>query len=563
MTDVSPTKQRARLLEGLAYLRRHALEAHHAGDGFNVLHHSAVALRRCAIFGNKNPDFRVPLFEIRWAFILGMYWVVNDWFLYVVNSSLNHIDCEGENSTDNQLIVHIHNIIYRPNDSVDIDNIDEIPLEWWDERGGQERTPCEEDHIALIFLIELIWYTNPESNRWSMLINKWLKCCNETNTLKQSLEKLKKRLDFQTGFYTGEAFQKHENLQLPIDDDIQQYLFQGWIAYYNCDWDALRDSLKLLQNRVRVESNEFRPLFSLMHISRVHREDAEDQFVSLSRLQIARSRQPAQSFQQFRESYADSQFLLIATDGFPKNAHGNERLAVMRLVMLASLQALRTWDVGSWLSSMKQRAKSRLELGMHDDLQFALTGVLDSVLAHAVPNPKKSPHFSHCLQLIDKLDVDSRRDFVRKLLKLPPIEWQNIYKILCVLSDSIPEDVLPELADWSLKVEQSGLLADLLENRSTHTLMDVWNEILSRVSNKTKLVEQLASVLRKTIIVPSFWDKLHDRFLAAICNGPIQLANELVDLLVSTDCTSSHWNPHRFSIAYNVLENRPDVGRAC
>lgn len=64
MSDENDLAPRNRLMDGLNYLRRHALEAFQSGDGPQVLHNSALALRQCERFGQANPNIRLKMEEI-------------------------------------------------------------------------------------------------------------------------------------------------------------------------------------------------------------------------------------------------------------------------------------------------------------------------------------------------------------------------------------------------------------------------------------------------------------------------------------------------------------------
>lgn len=549
---------RARLMDGLNYLRRHAIEAYQCGDGFQVLHCCAQALRTCQVFGKANPTQKLKMQEIHWAFVLGMYCVIYDWFLMLVREAIEQTDCEGESSTDRELVVLVHNLLFQPHEECDISKIDEIPKDWWKARSSVDSTFFDEDRVALSFLIELIWYCDPTGTNWERLIERWLNTCPHETVLHTELSKLHQRLHFQSGIFTGIAFQGVQENSLPIDDAIQRDLFLAWVAYYNCDWGTLKAIHARLKYRITVDHPAYVSFFYLQLWSLTHRDEPDDQFISLPRLQIARSRQPARLFQHFRDSYGTSQFLSVANASFPQNAKASERIACLRMVMLCSLEALRTWDIGDWISTMRDRAQSRLELGALGDSHSAIEGIIDSLRGLDVPDAKDSPRFAMCLRQFDTLSSDRRIAFVQTLLHSPPIAWRKVHTILCELSDAIPEDQLIDLTEWSLKVEST----DLFKNHWVHTLLDVWNKILPLAPAREELVVRLAPALRKATASKIAWDKLHDTILAAILWAPEQLAVELVDILISTDCEQVHWNQYRFSIAINVIEKRPRIGES-
>ncbi|MFT5526394.1 MAG: hypothetical protein ACI9HK_004370, partial [Pirellulaceae bacterium] len=556
MNQDQESTRRTRLMDGLNYLRRNALEAYLSGDGFQVLHCSALALRKCETFGKAYPAEKLKMQEIHWAFVLGMYCITDDWFFFVVESALEQTNCEGESSTDRELVVMIHNQLRQPHLACAPAEMDKIPQEWWKKRSRPDSAFYNEDRVALAFLIELVWYQAPSESTWVNLIATWLTECPRESVLHSELTTLERRLRFQAGVFTGDSFHDVQENSLPIEDEIQRELFLAWAAYYDCDWAALNTIHARLRYCVTVDHPAYVSLFYLQQITLTRREDADDQFIALPRLQIARSRQPAQLFQHFRDSYGTSQFLSVANAGFPQNSKSNERIACLRMAMLRSLEALRTWDIGDWMSTMRDRAQSKLELGAHGDPNFAIEGIIDTLRGLDVPKKKKSPRFDTCLGYLDVVSTDRRRSCVKALLQSPPIAWRHAHAILCELSDAIPEDQFVELAEWSLKVEST----DLMKKLWVHTLMDVWNEILPIAPQREELAVRLAPALRKVAASPRAWDDVHNTILAAILSAPEKLAAELVGILISTKCDEAHSNEYRFSIALSVIRKRPEVG---
>lgn len=268
--DLTECQQREHLIKGLDYLRRHVIEYHRAGDGMQVLHYSTVALTRSIEFGKKNPEFKLKMHEISWAFIFGMYWLVHTKFLVLVADGFQHIDCEGDNHTDSQTIILIYNLLSKPELLIDLELVDEISTDWWSKRGSIERADIEEDFIAISFAIELIWCKFPLQKYWNKLFAKWIKTIPDKNCFRPYLEDLKKRLEYQTGFFTGKAFLDHAQSQLLIKDNIQRSLFEGWVAFYNLQFEELANRLQILRNQIGIGSNNFHPFFELINQSRIY-----------------------------------------------------------------------------------------------------------------------------------------------------------------------------------------------------------------------------------------------------------------------------------------------------
>jgi len=557
MSDTNHEEAKFRLQQGLDYLRRHAIDAHRAGDGLQVTHYCSLALTQVEEYGKAHPQHRIELKNVRWAFILGMYWIVHDWFLRLVQSAIEHVNRDGNNATDYELIALIHNRLDSPQSQINLLEAAEIPAEWWSERGAPNGSTAEEDIVAITFVIELVWYSQPSGLDWRDLVDKWLVNSTSDNRIAARIPRLLEQLAYQAGLYSGDAFSDSKASTSLIENDVQSELFQAWLALYNHDHDKFESIHNELKYKVNTDHPSYVALFNLQHNALIHRKTPDSQFVSLPKFQLARSHQPAEFFRHFRESHIDSEFLSIAQAGFPTNSHAGERKTCLRLAMLVSLQALRTWDVGGWISGLRMRARSHLELAATSgDTNSLVAGIIDSVRGHAVLDPKDEPRFGICLQMLDRLSVEQRSKLTLDLLRSPPIEWRQSQGILKYLSDAIPSELHLELAEWSIKVESTNLLKNLW----THTLLDIWDELLHTSPKRAEVTMRLAPILKKITGIPFHWYGLHNTIISAILAAQTTLAEEFIDILLETECNDAHSNQYRFSIGFNILTRRPEIG---
>lgn len=516
-----------------------------------VLHLCSMAIETI-LEGKRNKSNSVcNLKDVKWAFILGMYWIFQDWFLYRVAEAIEHCEVDDDASVDKEFIVCIYNQLFEPFQTSASFGTLTVSREWIEVKCRPEHG-SEEDYLAITLAVELNWYCASESGEWNTSLNNWIEACPIDCQLRARLETLQARLRFQTGVFTGEAFKPQDPASLPISDPIQRDLFSGWIAYHNCNWKQLNHVIDSLRRRISVDHIVFVPLFFLLHSSRYHRgNEAENQFASLPRMLFARSRQKQHMFQYVRELHAEELFAELAVLGFPQNAKAAERKACMRMAMMISLQALRDWNIGAWRTGMQLRARSLLELGLAGHTLVITQSLIDSVRAHSVPELGKDSRFLTAIRLLDCFTEEARINFVKALLISPRIEWRYVHKIFCEFADSIPEAVLPDVAQWSLNAETTDLIEDLF----THTLLEFWGGILPRSAQGPQLVAQLAPVLKKAIINPSHWRDLEDVFVSAIICGTADVSEELASLLISTPCEEPHWNDYRFSIVHTVLKS--------
>jgi hypothetical protein len=542
-----------RLLEGLTFLRQHALDAHRAGDGLLVSHCCSVALQRCIEHGKATPAHKVSFTDVRWAFTLGMYWMTYDLFLHLVKGAFDSVDDSESNLADKEFAVIIYNRLFAGFEGVASESTEVVSADWWHERG---ENPVEEDFIAFSFALELIWIHAPDVTNWKDVYSKWTKNAITTLPLFARLEQIRSRLEFQTMFFNGRAFTVATSNPCLISDSIQQELFQGWVAFFRCDWILLDSILDRLKYKVRVTDSAYVPLYNLLQHSLLHRTQSEPQTVTQTRRQLARAKQPSEALRLQRDAFASSRFLRLATAGFPQNDMAAERRSCFRLSMLLQLNALRTWDVGGWLEGLQWRSACFLELAVTSrNSEFLLQGMIDAVRSHSVPDPKKQPRFAVALKMMDSLNDSQRERLVGELLNSSQNEWRYVHTLLKQLSDAIPTSLHAALAKWSVQVEST----DLIKNHWKHTFLDLWEDLLPYAPDSSGLVIILAPALMRSIAIPPRWSELHGTIIGAILAAEEKLAKDLLLVLLQTDCTEPHWNECRFSIGYNVQQQRPNL----
>src|ERR1700676_326173 len=97
----------SRLLAGIAYIQREAIEAHLAGDGARVRHLCPILLNY--ISRTQPPERTVPisLADVRWSFGLSLVWVVDDFELFTAREALKRTETAGHSQWDRVLINYV------------------------------------------------------------------------------------------------------------------------------------------------------------------------------------------------------------------------------------------------------------------------------------------------------------------------------------------------------------------------------------------------------------------------------------------------------------------------
>ncbi|WP_146404005.1 hypothetical protein [Planctomycetes bacterium CA13] len=477
--------------------------------------------------------------------------MVDDYIFYLVEERLKAAELELSDDPAKDMIVMLHNHLNHPHAEHKWDDYSYPTAAWWELQFASSESR-DELLIGFIFLIELVWYQSPYGEEWKKLASACRDSC-PNKGWQRDFAKLEERLSIQASLYGGTIGQEIESNSEKVSPE--QLLLSGWRLYQACDHESLAKVIGQLNTKVDANSAIYRSFFTLVHFSRMHIKDSEDQFVSLPRYKYVSSKQPIAFVIQARKEAESEALAELAIAGFPGGSLGRQRWIRFRMAMLLQLQALRTWDVGLWLEGLKTRGESRVELGQHQDLSLVLDGLFDLVVSRGFSSIEKSELLKNRIQLADFTNNEKRAAFVSNLLALPATYWRHVADVLSALSDAIPEEVLSDVAAWSVSVEQNDLISMLW----THSLLGFWKEILPFTSNSTELIESLTPAIVSASRKPGLWEELHNVFVASLANGEISSALLLAETMSSTQCGEHHFVQYRYSVFINAYELRPEL----
>ncbi len=538
------------LQQAFEYLRREAIDAHLAGDGMRVLHLCTVGLDRI----EHLPPSGGPLMnvgDVRWAFFLGLYWMLDDWLTYDINGALKHLTSDDVSKWDLKLIRFFLTTLQIPLNFQSVDDLKSASTDWLHHRSLES-----EDVSALTMVVELAWYEDARSPAWRELASEWLERCPRPSLLETELRRTVQRLDLQSRLRVDGRLP--DGKVEPTDANrAQNRLIEAWRLVYEgkfAELDALVGDIVTL---IPVESPSYPAFFRVLHFSRIPRNSRESQFVSLSRRNYVDSRQPAQVCQLLRDERFESNFADLARQGFPDGLR-SKRFTCFRMAMLNQLHALRSWDIGGWLLGELQRAQALLELCDRGDTDYAKDGIIALRNALNVPEPGKYPHFDKAVRVLDTLAEEDRRSVVRDLLASPWIAWRSAQRVLDELSDAIPDADLSDVAAWYVRLD-----LDEYHGKWTRTHLGMWGDVLSWVQNAAELIDLLKPALAVKARHPACWDMLHGTLASAITKGTTHTAQGILSSLLDTPCDRHHFNQYRFSILLHVARCRTEFAEQC
>jgi len=506
--------------EDFEFLKDRAHEAHLAGDGIRVLHLCHTALSELEARGKQEPEYGLPLNSVRWCLALTLFWARREFTLRRVGSLLERAQKAGTDEWDLQLLSHVLASLYKPLEPRGTSEIVGLPKEWLDERCSEW-----EDSVLLELAVELAWLQDPLAETWQKLAKTWMSQLSSESRLYGSLAELLSRLRHQANLIYG----KWPAGFSPADvDELSQPMAEGHRLYCECDWDGLYRFIREQTPQTAIDGLSFFPLYHLIHASRTHLKETDDQFRSLSRLELAASRQPTQFYDTIRERdllrhTRDSARLPDAGGG------GYGMKERFRLSGSAQLAALRQWDLVAWRYAVSMQADAYLDVATSGEPSFAAQAVMGCVRRLGIPNKNKDPRFQKAVELLDSEPVEAREKLVRELLETRPVEWGSAYQAFSALSDAIPESLLTEVARWSTCFETTKPRIGFVKASSSY--LDFWGNILGYTPHSAQLIEELKPALVVAVKNPKTWDELGATLTQTLVHARWDSAKELAKVL--------------------------------
>jgi len=264
--------------QSLKYLRDQAISAHMNGDGILVNHLCSIAICQIRKW-LKDKILEVSLKEFRWAIILALYWLVDDFMFHDIKSLIK--EYEGINKAQNNLISCLISLIALVEQSLS-DCVEEISnlkdnTDWIIDDSHTE------DRVFLTFCIELSFVKKPEGPSWVGLADTWTK---KIRSYSKTIKMLKTRLQFQANLLYPEANLFYENNLDGIElDGIEKDIFDTWEARLKCNWDDLDRLLDKLFKTVTFGSAEAVAVWHLHHNAHYKRK-RDPEIVGLSRRRL-------------------------------------------------------------------------------------------------------------------------------------------------------------------------------------------------------------------------------------------------------------------------------------
>ena len=357
------------------YLRARVLRAHHDGDGLLVNNLCALALSRAEELA-KTQRIQLTVSDLRWAFILPYFWLIDDYMPRSVANTFKAMQKAGRAEGKLvSLIAAYHYLVDEPLDNArsvlpilsnfSFDEINEVT--------------AAEDTALCTNIIELTWFRTVQEAVWLEILERWINSCPRWMT--RALSDLKARLILQSRLTSpGNTFPT-VNLE-EIGLLAQNELGILWFHLLTANGPELDQSIERLNATTSPDSVVARVLFDFHHFNRFFGKFGEPQEVGLTRRRLFTSSSQLLIFNEIRESHLSE--LLGSLFRRDKLGQAADRFRVFRLAMLCEISALRLWDWGSWQEAVKAQAEANLEVCKWDPNLFTRAVIGISQLLQAL-----------------------------------------------------------------------------------------------------------------------------------------------------------------------------------
>jgi hypothetical protein len=561
--------------DAFKFLRESAINAHLAGDGTQALHFCFVALNAIDKRAGLGGSDRYQLSDVRWSFSLALYWAYYDRHLEDIKNRFENVRVSRLGRTDLQVLKCVHSMLSDPLSSIDLESLGAVPATWLKSRLR------EPDDLALLSLIlEWCWVRNPTGCDWKDLANDW----KQTLPLRRRdefrrLDRLYERLEAQSRLIA------HPRILHGIDSELlckrhHDYpMAYGWKLLFERDKEGLK---RFIMEQTAGATNEdaFLPLSAVITLYRALAKEESLGSEFYSRYEFLQASGRRKAFDLLCDATFRQGALLIARDP-PERVDQTVR-ACVRLALRGKIAALREWNVLDWMRWEANYGDLCFELAEIESPGFVKTairswvmglrflyvvptqpGIEDSLsllpsgdaLTSGVGAPKRRGlpsgyRFYQAVATLDRCDVDQRRHVALGLLNTWPLHEVVASNALTALSDSIPQDLLLDVAHWSVKFEES-------QGTENYTTLAFWNDVLPYTDLAAEIVTILGRVLIRVCTNDRLWDQGFWAISNALAYGSQRTSRRLFAALTGVSSQDSALGAVRWCIIYDAcVRNR-------
>ena len=490
-----------------------------------------------------------------WAPLLTLYWLVDDPIHLHLTDLLNQADLRSPEEESLSRMLHALDDLV----SWTFDEPDDLYDSLWD--SNLEWISAENQGEALLllgFITELLWRRDvvKMQDRWDALLSRWISNLQqkpEAFSVTQTLQHLLTRLKVQSKVvWPGIGGKEPANIR-EVLSETELGLYAAWQAWLQRDWNSLDQILAEVTPCVPGGAAYDLAAYRLHHASRILRQKTGDpQGIGIARIRTR------SGFHSYRTQVLKEAVSAAWGEAEPGPAH--ERFHAFRLAHLCQIAALRSWNLIGWLQASQAIASANLEITRHGeaDSWFAAEALWWGVVSLSLSESNQAVR--KAVYRLDRADEEHRRRLVKALINTRPIEYDNAALLVDLLSDAIPTDLLPEVAEWYVnhsQLPEKGFVRKVFP-------LSVWADILPFLDHG--MAERLCEILNPAVLrfasIRAVWltDSSSKSMLTHYLRcAPLSLAMEAIDKMLSWDKVDEHERDARWTLIYNAATRRREL----
>lgn len=527
--------------------------AHNEGDGLLANHLSIVALNEATRL-LKTGGCYLSLRDLRWAYILVHYWLIDG---YLLDSEIEEALTRAPqaDATDRNLLDLLRlysKLVKEPlwSDPKELLILEHPQCEWMSGEG------VPEDLALVEHLVELLWFRDPQGDSWGKVIDAWAAAPNAPLECTRLLARLKQRLSLQSSLtIPGSLYQP------PRLEDAEKWasdipLAELWVQALHGNRAGVDAAVTRRLPFVSDDAAQVRQLLDFQHLTRAGGKDLDPQAVRLTRRRLLDS--PLLRFEETREQCLTGALGRI----FQKDEVGlaYERRNAFRLAMLCEISSLRQWDFGGWLDAVRAQSTAGLELARWNNtpIIFASHGLLLAVLSLIYTREGRLVRGG--LDALEFATADVRERLVRNVIFCYPLQGYHAIHLLSDLSDAIPEDIWPEVASWCRRFLDEGWNSQDKSTGESALPLAFWAEMFPFVPAMSSVWAELASTVELEAQNSLSWQ--HDDrgfFLGYLLHAPLEMAKRTGRTMFQLRFEDLASRGFRFRILRRACERRMEL----
>jgi hypothetical protein len=596
--------------KAVEFLKRKAYEAYLCGDVGAVRHLSAIALEKVSQTTERKG---LKLEDFIWAFVFMLNYLKSEWefsqLLVKAYESFGHLQ---ESKTNDGMIIprltrpdpatspyaallnFLFDVLQPPLNGPLIEehkksmvNLDISFL--LKDLGREDCGACAlENELLLSLIIEVLWYLEPRGEYWLSLCENWIEQTKQVDLLSsisQALSRTRDRLKVQRTI----LFPVEEESPLNLIEEVYStsskrrevcyLLAKAWFYFYHERWQDLDQLIHQMVELIPFESEYFLSLQGLINMTKIQRSlavqrkesetgqwESFDQTPGVMRYQRVQLSRPTAIFHYQRGVFFDS---LLADARRKQFACGYLRAHALRLLILLKLEALRIWDLGSYLEAIEREMKLSLQLGLYWDPKGEYRGYPDQLknaLLCAVKGLKtKKEDFSElekAEKVLETLPEGCQliSDLVKDLISVPPAEWSSALRIFDLLGDAVLDELLEKVARWSVKVYNALMSNPCYWNSK---ILHFWKPIMEFCDISGRVWEELFPAFKDMAMKPLFWISNYELIKTVLVKAPSSLARDLARSLLAVAVGDESGERYRHVILFNASLERAELKGIC